>query len=377
MTATQPTGLYQDRQRYLTRPRDGRKSNLALVTQSLYDEPQLTRADLARLTGLTKVTISDIISELIDEGLVQETGITTGLRPGKPAATLDVREDTFDIMALDLSGPETLRAGLYSVRGVKRTEVSANLEGRTGEDAIAATVNLARNCAAQATRPILGVGVGSPGTVDAFGTVIAAPNLDWHDVALQDILASQLNVPTTVQNDANTAVIGEKAFADGDATMLRVQISRGVGAGILLSGSLVLGTSGAAGEIGHVVIDRHGKRCSCGKRGCLETWISVPSLRRRLADSPGRHDEILAEAGRRLGMALAPIVAAIDLQDVVLGGPNDLLGGAFLSSCNDLIIERTHSEFRRDLKMKLSSLGNEAVLLGAVSLVLRTTLGVS
>ena len=377
MTAAQPTGLYQDRYRYRTRPHDGRKSNLALVIQSLYDEPQLTRADLARLTGLTKVTISDIVAELIDEGLIQETGITTGMRPGKPAAMLDVREDTFDIMALDLAGPETWRAGLYSVRGVKRAEVSSDLEGCTGEDAVAVTVDLAKKCAAQADRPILGVGVGSPGTVDAFGTVIAAPNLDWHGVALQDVMSAELGLPVVVQNDANTAVIAEKAFADGGSTILRVQISRGVGAGILLSGSLVLGTSGAAGEIGHIVIDRQGEMCSCGKRGCLETWISVPSLRKRLKDTKNSRDEVLAEAGRRLGMALAPVVAALDLQDIVLGGQEDLLGGAFIAACNGLITERTHSEFRRDLSMKLSTLGDEAVLLGAVSLVLRTTLGVS
>ena len=377
MKAAQPTGLYQDRYRFRTRPHDGRRSNLALVTQSLYDEPQLTRADLARLTGLTKVTISDIVSELIDEGLIHETGITTGMRPGKPAAMLDVREDTFDIMALDLSGPETWRAGLYSVRGVKRSEVSSHLEGCTGDDAVAVTVDLAKKCAAQANRPILGIGVGSPGTVDAFGTVIAAPNLDWHGVALQDIMSTELDLPAVVQNDANTAVIAEKAFADGGSTILRVQISRGVGAGILLSGALVLGTSGAAGEIGHLVIDRQGEMCSCGKRGCLETWISVPSLRQRLKDDAESPDEILAEAGRRLGMALAPVVAALDLQDIVLGGPEDLLGGAFVEACNSLITERTHSEFRRDLSMKLSTLGDEAVLLGAVSLVLRTTLGVS
>jgi predicted NBD/HSP70 family sugar kinase len=242
---------------------------------------------------------------------------------------------------------------------------------------VAATVKLAKKCAAQANRPILGVGVGSPGTVDAFGTVIAAPNLDWHGVSLQDIMAAELDLPVVVQNDANAAVIAEKAFADGGSTILRVQISRGVGAGILLSGALVLGTSGAAGEIGHLVIERQGEMCSCGKRGCLETWISVPSLRQRLKDTTDSRDEILAEAGRRLGMALAPVVAALDLQDIVLGGPEDLLGGAFVQACNGLITERTHSEFRRDLSMKLSTLGDEAVLLGAVSLVLRTTLGVS
>ncbi|MCL2471453.1 MAG: ROK family transcriptional regulator [Propionibacteriaceae bacterium] len=378
MKAKQPDGLYQNRNgHHILRPHDGRRSNLSLVLQSLYDSPELTRADLARQTGLTKVTISDLIAELIEEDLVGQTGMTPGRRPGKPAVTLAVREDTRDIIALDLSAPDVLRGGVYSVRGEKRAHVSVNLRGRVGHAAVQATLDLAQKCADQATRPILGIGVGSPGTVDAMGTVIAAPNLEWSTVGLQDLLCDRFGLPTVVQNDANVAVIAEKAFCDASPTLVRVQISRGVGAGILLSGSLVLGASAAAGEIGHVVIEHHGAICSCGKQGCLETWISVPALRQRLDNPDNEPSETLAEAGRRLGMALAPVVAILDLQEVVLGGPTDLLDGPFLTACQDLVNERTHSEFRRDVTMKLSCLGDEAVLLGAVSLVLRTTLGVS
>lgn len=374
----QPARLHQNHTGYRTlRPQDGRKSNLSLVLQSLYDEPQLTRADLARSTGLTKVTISDLVAELIDEELVQETGLTVGIRPGKPAATLAVREDTRDILALDLSSADAFRAGVYTIRGGKKAETSVDLGGRRGEDAMDAVMELIDSCRAQARRPILGIGIGSPGAVDAFGTVIAAPNLGWDDLPLQDIVAERFGLPTVVHNDANTAVIAEKAFADASCNLLRVQISRGVGSGILLSGTVVLGTDGAAGEIGHVVIDRKGALCSCGKRGCLETWISVPALRERIAAAPDDADETLAEAGRRLGMALAPVVVALDLHEIILGGPQDLVGGVFLDECQGLIIERTHSQFRRDISMKLTSLGDEAVLLGAVSLVLRTTLGVS
>jgi len=377
MTAAKPTRPDRNHNGYrILRPQDGRRSNLSLLLQSLYDEPQLTRADLARSTGLTKVTISDLVAELIDDDLVQETGVTAGLRPGKRAATLAVREDTRDILAVDLTSAAIMRAGVYSIRGAKRAETSVDLAGRTGDEAVSAVIDLVEACAARATHPVLGIGVGTPGTVDAYGTVIAAPNLAWHDLPLQDIIAERFGLPVVVQNDANTAVIGEKAFAEASSTLLRVQIALGVGAGILLSGTLVTGTEGAAGEIGHVVIERDGVQCSCGKRGCLETWISAPALRERMDASPERGEEILAEAGRRLGMALAPIVAALDLQEIILGGPEDLLAGVFLEACQNLITERTHSQFRRDSLMKLSSLGNEAVLLGAVSLVLRTTLGV-
>ncbi len=363
--------------RRIQRPQDGRASNLSLVLQHLYDKPQLTRADLARKTGLTKVTISDLVAELIDSGLVEETGTTTGRRPGKPASTLAVREDAVDIVAVDLSMPGTFRGGIFDIRGHQHAETSVDVEGRTGADAVAAVIDLVELCVGMTTCPILGIGVGSPGTVDASGTINSAPNLGWHDLPLQDTLAERFSLPVAVQNDANAAVIAERSFADGPRDVMRVQISRGVGAGILLNGSLVIGNSAAAGEIGHVVIDRGGALCSCGKHGCLETWISVPALRRRLQEDPAHKEEILAEAGRRLGMALSPIVAAIDLPNIVLGGPEEFLEKSFLDAAEALVAERTHSEFRRDSTVSLSTLGNDAVLLGAVSLVLRTTLGVS
>ncbi|MDR2974572.1 MAG: ROK family protein [Propionibacteriaceae bacterium] len=378
-TATQPIGLYQNGggSNLIQRPQDGRRVNLSLVLQSLYDEPQLTRAQLARQTGLTKVTISDLVSELIDHELVQETGITAGVRPGKPAVALAVREDSYDVLALDLSAPATWRGAVYSLRGHKQAEASVELDGRTGADAVEAAYELVQALIERSTRRILGVGVGSPGTVDADGMVVAAPNLDWRHVELQKLISRRFSLMTTVLNDANAAVIAESAFTDSASDLVRVQISRGVGAGVLLDGSLVIGNCAAGGEIGHLVIEYQGALCACGKRGCLETWLSVPALTRRLAANARDGVETLAEAGRRLGMALAPIVATLDLPEIVVGGPQDLVKGPLMDACLALIIERTHTEFRRDISMRLSDLGDEAVLLGAVSFVLRTTLGVS
>ncbi|MDR0847685.1 MAG: ROK family transcriptional regulator, partial [Propionibacteriaceae bacterium] len=325
------------------RPQDGRQSNLSLILQSLFDEPQLTRADLARSTGLTRVTISDLVAKLIDESLVEETGWTAGIRPGKPAATLAVRADTYDIVALDMSAPDKVLGGVFSLYGEQRTALSIDLAGRTGQAAIDALLDMVGQCVSAATHPILGIGVGTPGTVDAVGSVISAPNLAWHEVPLQDMIFERFDLPVAVQNDANAAAVAERSFTDCPSSFIRVQVTKGVGAGILLSGSLILGGSAAAGEIGHVVIERDGVTCSCGKQGCLETWISVPALRGRVEADSGSQDEILAEAGRRLGMALAPVVAALDLHDIVLGGPADLLGGPFLQASQELIIDRTHS----------------------------------
>lgn len=360
-----------------TRPEDGRRANLSLVLQSLYDEPQLSRADLARRTGLTRVTISDLVAELMDESLVAETGTTAGARPGKPATMLSVRDDTRDLIALDLSAPQTITGGVYSLRGQLRHSAARDLGTATGEDAYTAVVDLARELIRATERPILGVGVGTPGTVDRHGSVIAAPNLDWYNLPLQHRLTADLELPVHVENDANVAVLAERAFADGPDNLIRIQISRGLGAGLLIAGSVVTGSSAAAGEIGHVVIDYQGTPCPCGKNGCLETWLSVPSLRRRIAARPDEPAEVLAEAGRRLGIALSPIVGMLDLNDIVLGGPAELVDGPLLAAAQEVVTDRTHSDFRAEVRLRLSSLGTDAVLLGAVALVRRIHLGVS
>ncbi|MEA4945114.1 MAG: ROK family transcriptional regulator [Propionicimonas sp.] len=362
---------------HTTRPEDGRRTNLSLVLQSLYDEPQLSRADLARRTGLTRVTISDLVAELIADNLVIETGTTAGVRPGKPATTLSVREDTRDVVALDLSAPDTISGGIYSLRGEPRLRLQHALDFATGETAYAAVADLARELVAQCTRPVLGVGVGTPGAVDSHGTVVAAPNLAWYNLPLQQQLADDLGLPVHVENDANIAALAERLFADGPDNLIRLQISRGVGAGLLIAGSVVVGTSAAAGEIGHVVVDYGGEPCPCGKNGCLETWLSVPSLRRRMAAAPDEPDEVLAEAGRRLGIALSPVVGMLDLNDIVLGGPAELVNGPLLAAAQQVVTERTHSDFRGEVGLHPSSLGPDAVLLGAVALVLRIQLGVS
>lgn len=360
-----------------TRPEDGRRINLSLVLQSLYDEPQLSRADLARRTGLTRVTISDLVAELMASSLVAETGTTAGARPGKPATMLSVRADSRDLIALDLSAPQTITGGVYTLRGERRHLAGRDLGPATGEDAYAAVVELARELIANADRPVLGIGVGTPGTVDRHGTVIAAPNLAWHNLALQQRLTAELALPVHVENDANVAVLGERAFAAGPDNLIRIQISRGVGAGLLIAGSVVTGSSAAAGEIGHVVIDFDGAPCPCGKNGCLETWLSVPSLRARITARPDAPDEVLAEAGRRLGIALSPIVGMLDLNDIVVGGPADLVAGPLLAAAQEVVTDRTHSDFRGEVRLRLSSLGDDAVLLGAVALVRRIQLGVS
>jgi predicted NBD/HSP70 family sugar kinase len=160
--------------------------------------------------------------------------------------------------------------------------------------------------------------------------------------------------------------------------MMLIKVGLGVGAGILLDGTPLFGSRFAAGEIGHVVVGTDGGlECVCGKRGCLETWLATPRLEKAIAASPESRVEILTEAGQRLGIALAPVVGALNLAEVVLSGPTELLDGPLAQATIETLRSRTMAEFHGDLTLRMTTLGEDIVMRGAAVMVLSAQLGVS
>jgi predicted NBD/HSP70 family sugar kinase len=243
-------------------------------------------------------------------------------------------------------------------------------ERARGEEAVSLAVGLAEQLRKSTERPVLGVGVGTPGVVDGRGVVLDAHNLEWAGVDLTGILRRQLGLPVYVANDANTAVLGEYTFGGTTAAdLMLLRVETGVGAGLVVGGALVEGHSWAAGEIGHVVIDPTGDPCACGRAGCLETVLAAAHLRRR--------DRPLAVVGTMLGGVLAPVVAALNLHEVVIAGPPGLLDGELREALDATIRERVMPGSAADLVVRMSSLGDDVVLVGAAVLVLSGELGVS
>jgi predicted NBD/HSP70 family sugar kinase len=360
------------------RPDDARRHNRALVLRSLFRGGPLSRADLARVTHLTRVTTSDLVGQLLAEGFVEELGPRADQKVGKPATLVGLVPDAAYIVGLDLSDDARLQAALVDLGGKILARRSVERRGRTGERAVDLVVNLARDVAEGATRPLLGVGVGTPGVVDPAGRILEAPNLGWTDLDLAARLAEALPCPVQVANDANAAALGELSFGEGsDRSLLLVKIGQGVGAGVVVDGHLVLGDRFAAGEIGHVVVDERGERCACGRVGCLETVVAAPLLRRRLLAARGRPGPVLAAAGRRLGMALAPVVSTLNLREVVLSGPLDVLDEPFRQAALDTIRRRTMPAVGEYVDLRFGSLGEDDVLLGAAVLVLERELGIA
>jgi predicted NBD/HSP70 family sugar kinase len=360
-------------------PEYTRGHNRSLVLQTLYRDGRRSRADIARETGLTRVTVSALVADLIADGLLVELGQREETRPGKPATLLDLDRSAFVIVGLDLSEHSVFTGALLDLDGTITTRAEVELAGSTGDEALAKVVELAERLLAEATAPVLGIGVGSPGIVDLGGVVLSAPNLGWNGVPLQALLAERFGVPVVVANDANAAILAEHSFGGAASDAMLVKIGHGVGAGLLLGGTPLFGSRFAAGEIGHVVVGTDGGAvCACGKRGCLETWLSIPNLIDRLQTVDARErDAVLRRAGERLGIALAPVVGALDLSEVILSGPTDLLDGPLAAATVETLRTRTMAEFHGDLALRMTTLGQDIVLRGAAVMVLSGQLGVS
>lgn len=358
-------------------PEHARAHNRSLVLQTLFHQGAMSRADLARETGLTRVTISDLVGELIVDGYVAERGIREASGPGKPAIIVDLDREGHRIVGLDLSRSDRFLGAVLTLDGEIVARHDADVPADPA-DVLGVVIDLVRALVADAHAPVLGVGVGSPGIVDDRGVVLTAPNLGWSGLDLEGILRAEVDLPVLVANDANAAVLAEYTFGGAGDDVMLVRVGRGVGSGLLAGGQPMRGSRFAAGEIGHVTVGTDGGPvCVCGKVGCLEAWLSAPSLERRLAETGVDRDAVLRDAGERLGIALAPIVGALDLSEIVLSGPAELLEGPLAEATVETLRTRTLAEFHDGVQVRMTAQGEDIVLRGAAVMVLSGQLGVS
>lgn len=357
-------------------PEHARTHNRALVLATLFHDGAMSRADLARETGLTRVTTSDLVGDLVADGLVVEQGARQEARPGKPGMLVDLDRSGLQVVALDLSDSREYRGAVIDLAGsiLAREAVPRPADGEA-DQALVATRTLAATLLRRATGRVLGVGVGAPGIITREGVVTSSPNLGWSDLPLQQNLRDLLGVPVHVANDANVAALAEHTLGGASGDVMVVKVGRGVGAGVLTRGELTRGSRDAAGEIGHVTVGTDGgPLCVCGKHGCLESWLSVRSLEERIAGGADP-DHVLRDAGERLAIAVAPIVGALDLSEIVLSGPADQLDGVLRDTVVATLRARTF--LHDDVQVRMSAQGDDVVLRGAVVLILDGELGVS
>lgn len=343
------------------------------VLQELFLSEPKSRADIARATDLTKVTVSDAVEALRGMGLIEELESEREARPGKPSTPIRIRPDSFAVLGVDLSDADHwsfswvgLDGGLLSVETVDR-------RGAKGDQFLTELAKTLRTAIDSAPYPVMGVGVGSPGVISRDGVVLEATNLGWHDLPVRDILHDALGVPVVVENDAHLAALAERTFRTSRDYSLIVRIAEGVGAGLVVEGTVPSGSANAAGELGHTVVVEGGNPCGCGKRGCLEAYLAAPVVERRIDETSV--EEALSVAGDMLGAAVAPIVGLLNLRSVVISAPDLYRHELFLSRTSAAIADRTLPRSHQDLSVEFSDFAHDIVLRGAAGRVMSELLG--
>lgn len=362
-------------------PRDTRAINLRVVLQLLWHSDGLSRADIARASGLTRATVSDLVSELIDEGLIEQVGRGPS-KVGKPATLLAVRRQSRVVVAVDLR-PSSMRGALIDLAGEFSNRIEMPVDGSDGQDLVAKAEEIVAALVSAATSPILGVGIGTPGVVDPEGVVLLADHLDWSSMPLGPHIEERFGLPVRVENDANAAALAEfsyGAMTDSEETnsnLLVVRVAQGIGGGIVVNGHPYYGEGSAAGEIGHIGVAETGPICRvCGKEACLEGFVSLPAMERALAEGSSIED-VATRAGHWLGVALASAVSVLDIRNIVISGVPDELNHVLCKATLERLRQRTLSSLGDSIELRPSTLGEDGILLGAMVSVLSEELGVA
>jgi predicted NBD/HSP70 family sugar kinase len=385
------------------RPREMRDRNRALVLDAVARHEPVTRAQLAARTGLTKSSVSSIVTELLGAHLVVEQGAQRGSDLGRPGTALALARDGLAGLGLEVN-VDYVAACVVDLARRTRVQFVEVGDNRARDPAAVAELlaRLAASAVAAARTQGLTISatcVAVPGLVDQeTGVVGRAPNLDWRGVPLRRLLAGRVPAaltPVLVENEANLAALGELWFGDGAGLGDYVHISGevGVGAGIVVAGELFRGAHGHAGELGHTTLVPDGAACTCGGRGCLELFCGQEAILRRAGLDPatststGRADgpvstlvahlaagdrEALAAlevAGRSLGVAVASLVKLLDPDTVVLGGIYAVLAPWLREPFQRALLAGIPMTSEAPPRVAISALGPDAAVRGAAGLV--------
>lgn len=349
-------------------PSDVRRKNRSLIFSLLFPRHQYSRADLGRLTGLSRVAVSDVISDMIDEGLVVETGTETSPSgKGKRATLLGLNTAHVRTISIDLSQDQLIQCAATDLLGrpVQRMEVALGPDNEVSLDAIVQIVDQLRS-ELEDDRFIIGIGVACPGAVKD-GVVLESTQLGWRNVDLAALLESRFHTPVTLVNDSVAAMLAEHYFGQAGANLLFIKNDRGIGSAVLVDGVPVVGDNHASGEIGHISIDPvDGPPCPCGKRGCMEMLLSARELRSRMRDLDTAHrTQVVEDAGRRFAAALAMPIGLLDIGDVCIYGPADVINMAFLESAQRELDAMSSSQFHQHTVIRRCQMGADITLRGA------------
>jgi predicted NBD/HSP70 family sugar kinase len=373
-----------------------RERNRLQVLEVVRGRGSVSRADIARRTGLARSTVSTLVNELLNAGLLVERGAPEEAvaTQGRPPVLLSFDPSAGAVLGLHFDHP-LLRVAVadlgYSILAEAERAIDVDHDAQDSLDAAVALVDevLAKSGADRAR--LLGAGVGIAGPIEqGTGTVGSSAILPgWVGMPIAKELTERLRVPVHVDNDANVGALAESVLGAGRGAseMAYIMLGSGIGAGLIIGGQVYRGSGGTAGEIGHVLVDERGPLCRCGNRGCLETYAGADALldllRRQRGDEltidglvelarsgDAACQRVIADAARFVGVAAATLCNQLNPEVLVIGGELAQTGELLLGPLRAAIARYAIPAAAEDVRVLAGELGDRAELLGALVLVL-------
>lgn len=369
-----------------------REHNRRRVVETLRDRGTASRAELARLTGLSRSTVSTLVAELQDNGLVVEraTEPDSAATQGRPPVLLSLDRSAGAVLGLDF-GHSDVRVAVADLSRQVLAEGVVDLDvDHAGDGALDAAAGLVDQALADAgidRDRVLAAGMAVPGPVDHEQDRVHRSSIipSWSGMRPGAELSRRIDVPVHVENDANLGALAEVTMgaARGMQDAIYLMIGAGVGAGVMVGGRMLHGVGGTAGELGHVLVDDNGAICRCGNRGCLETVIAGPAVVQLLRPTYG-DDLTLAEvlghvadgdpgavravtdAGHAVGRVVAAMCNVLNPEAIVIGGELAAAGEVLLEPVRTAIERHSIRPAADDVRVVASELGEKAEVLGAL-----------
>ncbi|MEW8970484.1 MAG: ROK family protein [Mesobacillus sp.] len=363
-----------------------KKNNKALVLSLIIEKETISRADIANVTGLNKTTVSSLVTELLEEELIYESGpgISSG---GRRPVILHFNRNTGYAIGVDI-GVNYVLAVLTDLKGKIIVEKSQNVN-RTSYSSIISTVQTMIQSLMDempdSRYGTVGIGVGVPGIVNKEGSVLLAPNLGWTNIQLKEDLERIFNVPIIIENEANAGAVGEQQFGAGQdyENILYVSAGIGIGVGIILNKELYQGKSGFSGEMGHMIIELNGKRCNCGSRGCWEAYASENALLEMAGENIDSLESLIEHAkngektaielfekiGQYLGFGINNIINTFNPDQVIIGNRLASIREWIEEPILTTIENHTLAYHQKEMQLQFSKLGKYSTALGVSAFV--------
>ncbi|MFJ3901378.1 ROK family protein [Streptomyces sp. NPDC090025] len=367
------------------------RANLERVVRAVRMAGSLTQAEIARSTGLSAATVSNIVRELKEGGTVEVTPTSAG---GRRARSVSLSGDAGIVIGVDF-GHTHLRVAVgnlaHQVLAEEAEPLDVDASAAEGFDRAEQLVSRLIAATGIGRDKVIGVGLGVPGPIDVSSGTIGSTSIlpGWSGINPADQLSARLGVPVHVDNDANLGALGELVWGSGRGVkdLAYIKVASGVGAGLVIDGRVYRGPGGTAGEIGHITLDESGPVCRCGNRGCLETFAAARYVLPLLQSSHGpdltmervvqlaREGDpgcrrVIADVGRHIGSGVANLCNLLNPSRVVLGGDLAEAGELVLAPIRDSVSRYAIPSAARQLSLAPGALGGRAEVLGALALVL-------